>query len=183
MKAERNYSVDLLKCISMLMVVVLHLNNYGLRNVAYNHFGLIGLSSTLLQSFSIVGVNVFVLITGYFLSGSRVEFSKKGLLGRYKRLLPLWIQVELYSVGVYLVLCAIPQSGVRFGFRQLITRRILERCFTSNCLKNGSNTVFPCPLAAQTTVFVSWLTMTVMYLCPFLYEVSSMPIFTKLSSG
>lgn len=60
---KRIDSIDLLKCLSMLMVVVLHLNGYGLQNVEYNPYGIIGFARTILQSFSIVGVNLFVLIS------------------------------------------------------------------------------------------------------------------------
>ena len=120
MKAERNYSIDLLKCISMLMVIVLHINHYGLKDDEYNAFGVIGITSALGQSFCIVGVNIFVLITGYYLSGKIIELNRKNLIDQYKRLLPLWVQVVMYSVVTYLVLCAVPRSGVQFDFRQLI---------------------------------------------------------------
>lgn len=49
---------------------------------------------TVLHSFSIVAVNCFVLITGYFLCTA--EFN-------YKKILNLWIQVEVYSIGIYLM--------------------------------------------------------------------------------
>ena len=124
MKAKRNYSVDLLKCISMLMVIVLHINQYGLKNVEYNAFGAIGITSALGQSFCVVGVNIFVLISGYFLSGKDAKISKENLIGQYKRLIPLWIQVEMYSIGIYLVLCTISQSGVEFGYKQLIKQAL-----------------------------------------------------------
>lgn len=124
MKAERNYSIDLLKCISMLMVVVLHLNQYGLKDAEYDAIGVIGITSALGQSFCIVGVNIFVLITGYYLSAKDVVLTRKNLINRYKRLIPLWIQVEMYSIGIYLILCAFPQSGVQFGYRQLIKQAL-----------------------------------------------------------
>lgn len=124
MKAKRNYNIDLLKCVSMLMVISIHLNCYGLRNVKYNLYSAIGITSTLLQSFSIVGVNVFVLITGYFSSVKSITIGKEGLLGYYKRLIPLWIQVEMYSIGIYLILCAIPQSGITFSIQQLIKQSL-----------------------------------------------------------
>lgn len=106
------------------MVVVLHLNGYGLNNAEYESFGAIGITSALGQSFCFVGVNIFVLISGYFLSRKDTELSKKNLFNQYKRLVPLWIQVEMYSIGIYLVLCTIPQSGVEFGYRQLIKQAL-----------------------------------------------------------
>lgn len=117
---KRHLGIELLRIISMLMVVIFHIYGYGLKNATYNDFGLISFSEALLKAFSIVGVNVFVLISGYFLSVKKYSLSKEGLMDCYKRLLPLWIQVEMYSIGIYLVLCAIPQSGVPFEINQLI---------------------------------------------------------------
>lgn len=79
----------------MLMVIVLHLNQYGLKNAEYNAFGAIGITSALGQSFCVVGVNIFVLISGYYLSGKDAKITKENLIGQYKRLIPLWIQVEM----------------------------------------------------------------------------------------
>ncbi len=124
MKAKRNYSIDLLKCLSMLMVVFLHLGGYGLKEAEYNPVGLIGITNDLLQSFSIVGVNVFVLITGYFISAKNITINRECLIKHYKHLLPLWIQVEMYSVGIYLILCAIPQSGVEFSAKMMIKQAL-----------------------------------------------------------
>lgn len=124
MRAKRNYSIDLLKCISMLMVVVLHLNQYGLKNVAVDSLNAIGIIKSFLHSFSIVGVNLFVLISGYYLSSKSIELNREGVFRQYKRLIPLWVQVVMYSIGIYLLLCVIPQSGVQFSIKQLVKQAL-----------------------------------------------------------
>lgn len=110
-KPVRNVSIDLLKIISMFMVVVLHATSYGIEEANIISFSEEYWIETVLHSFSIVAVNCFVLITGYFLCTA--EFN-------YKKILNLWIQVEVYSIGIYLILCLVPVSGVDFSARILI---------------------------------------------------------------
>lgn len=64
-----------------------------------------------MNSFCLVAVNCFVLISGYYLCQSKPN---------YKRIIPLWIQVFTYSVGIYLVLCLFPSTGIQFSIRGLM---------------------------------------------------------------
>lgn len=94
-----------------MMVTFLHITGHGLKGA-----NLVPLSGTywfvlLINTFSIVAVNCFVLITGYFLSIGTVKF---------KKLIMLWLQVWMYSVGIYLCLCVIPGTGVVFEFKQFV---------------------------------------------------------------
>lgn len=118
----RQTGIDLLKCISMAMVIVLHISSFGLKTVSLNNYPLVNIINSVLQAFSIVGVNCFVLITGYFLSRKRIELNLSELLKYYKRLVPLWIQVVMYSIGIFLVLCIIPGSGVAFSIKQIVSQ-------------------------------------------------------------
>lgn len=63
------------------------------------------------RSFSIVAVNVFILISGYFLCKQTVTL---------KKIFKLWIQVELYSVGIYLILCIISSANISFNIKDLV---------------------------------------------------------------
>lgn len=117
---SRQTGIDLLKCISMAMVIVLHINTYGLKNIILNNYPLVNAINSALQAFSVVGVNCFVLITGCFLSRKTIELNLSELLKYYKRLLPLWIQVVMYSIGIFLVLCIIPGSEVDFSIKQAV---------------------------------------------------------------
>lgn len=108
---ERNASIDLLKTISMFMVVVLHAIQYGIANANIIPFSVPYFITNISRSFSIVAVNVFILISGYFLCKQTVTF---------KKIFKLWLQVELYSVGIYLVLCIIPSTNITFNVKDLV---------------------------------------------------------------
>lgn len=84
---------ELLRCIAMMMVVVLHYLDKGkiLPALTLEQLGFAGTVSWLLECFCIVAVNTYMLITGYFLGASRM---KPG------RLVKLYLQVWFYSVGV-----------------------------------------------------------------------------------
>lgn len=66
-RKERNSTIEILRIISMLFVVGLHYLNTGiggglLTNILFNK-----LWTHMFESVGIVAVNVFVLISGYFL--------------------------------------------------------------------------------------------------------------------
>ena len=89
----RNIAIDLLRILAMLMIVIWHSSNHG---------GLDKLSTTLngynlyihyLQALTAVSVNVYVLISGYFLCTQNF---------RPSRILKLAIEVWVYSYGILL---------------------------------------------------------------------------------
>lgn len=92
---ERNNAIDILKILSMVMVVLLHLRQYGIYKAEVELHTPIYWMALLVRSFSVVAVNCFVLISGYFLCDQVVK---------KRKLLSQWIQVEMYSVGIYLAL-------------------------------------------------------------------------------
>ena len=89
LRAERNYGIDLLRIISMYMIVVLHLIGIG------NIFEYASLCSVeyelvwLLYLLAFPAVNCYALISGY------VALETKQ---RYSRLFTLWLQVFFYSI-------------------------------------------------------------------------------------
>ena len=89
----RMANLELLRCIAMMMVVVLHYLGKGdlLVDLTEESMGSIGMTAWLLESFCIVAVNVYMLISGYFLCVSSFKIS---------RLIRLYIQVWIYSVGI-----------------------------------------------------------------------------------
>lgn len=111
MNKQRIISFDILKIMCMIMVVILHLASYGIQNISIEFMSVPYCTISILKSFSIVAVNCFVLISGYFLCQSDI---------RLKKATNLWIQVETYSIGIYLVLVFVPGSGVHFSIQQLI---------------------------------------------------------------
>ncbi len=84
----RCYGVDLLKTLSMFMVVILHLLGHGgilwgsaqVGTVQYN-------AAWILECFALCAVNCFAMASGYLMVGKRVK---------YRKLLPMWLTVFFY---------------------------------------------------------------------------------------
>lgn len=95
-KAKRQANYELLRIIAMFMVVTLHyLNKTGALLVPGESADAGRLTGTLLESFCIVAVNVYVLISGYFLveAGFRV-----------RRLAALICQILFYAILIPLIM-------------------------------------------------------------------------------
>lgn len=98
---SRMASIEMLRCIAMLMVITLHYLDKGGILVPLNEKqSFAGVCAWLLESFCAVAVNTYVLISGYFLTESGFKL---------RRLIVLWAQLVFYSVlvPVVLVLCGI----------------------------------------------------------------------------
>lgn len=94
--AKRQANYELLRMIAMFMVITLHyLNHTGMLLTAGGDGGSSRFFGMLAESFCIVAVNVYVLISGYFLveAGFRV-----------KRILALICQVLFYAVLIPLIM-------------------------------------------------------------------------------
>lgn len=88
---KRMANLELLRCVAMMMVIVLHyLGKSGLlADLTGESLGDVGTAAWLLEAFCIVAVNVYMLISGYFLCTTSFKLS---------RLIQLLIQIWLYSV-------------------------------------------------------------------------------------
>ena len=99
MRTERNYGIDLLRILSMLMVVVLHvLGNGGILG-SVEKFSLKYHTAWLLETAAYCAVNVFAMITGYVMVGRTFSAFK---------IIPLWILVWFYSAGITLLFMFVP---------------------------------------------------------------------------
>lgn len=109
----RNLSLDILKILSMVMVIVLHTKTYGLSGITFELNDKFYWITTALHMFSLVAVNCFVLISGYFTSTSKIKPSK---------LIKLWALVFTFSLGLYLILCAIPSTGFELSVSEILVK-------------------------------------------------------------
>ncbi len=92
-KTARNYGVDILKILSMFMVVVLHiLGSGGVRAVAS---GVNGSSAEFLHTMTFCAVNVFGLTTGYLMANRKVK---------YARIVGMWVQIVFYGLILTLLM-------------------------------------------------------------------------------
>lgn len=113
-KPIRNASLDLLKCLSMLMVVALHATNesMGIANMSFSPpRDIKWIFSFLIRAFAFVAVDCFVLITGYFMCKSKFS---------YKKIIKLWITVFTYSFGLYFLLCVVPFASTTFSLSNVL---------------------------------------------------------------
>lgn len=101
--SQRDYGIDLLRVVSMLMIVMLHIVGQGGIMEAAVPFSPQYESAWLLASIFLVSVNCFILITGYVYYGKET---------RYYRLLTLWAEVLFYSIIIIIALKLIFPSEI-----------------------------------------------------------------------
>lgn len=87
---KRMANLELLRCVAMMMVVVLHFLGKGkvLPDLTKNSVGAFGAAAWTLETLCIVAVNLYMFISGYFLCTSSFKLS---------RLIRLYLQVWTYS--------------------------------------------------------------------------------------
>ena len=103
-KKKRDANIELLRIVAMLMIITLHFNYRSnallvLGEPASN----VQIFATVLEAIAITGVNVYVLISGYYLSSSKVKFSKILLLILQVYFYTLLISGAMMFVGAYSV--------------------------------------------------------------------------------
>ncbi len=92
--SERNYGIDLLRMLSMLLVVMLHILGYGGVYDNCEPFSVNYYTSWFLVAAAKCAVNVFVMVTGYVMVGKKISPLK---------IIPLWLLVFFYStLGILL---------------------------------------------------------------------------------
>ena len=93
---RREAGFELLRIIAMLMVIVLHYLAHGdLLPAAEESLGPTAITASLLESFCIGAVNIWVLISGYFLSRTGVSL---------RRILRIVLEVLFYTVLITAVM-------------------------------------------------------------------------------
>ena len=102
---KRNEGIDLLRCLSMLMVVVLHLFNHGGVNSALTKGSTGYNASYLVYILFLCAVNCYALISGYVGVTAR---------HRWRNILSHWLVVVFYAVLLTLVVpLVVPDVAVR----------------------------------------------------------------------
>ncbi len=105
---ERNCSLDLLRVVSMIMIVMSHCIGHDIipENMpTYNEF----LISNVFSSLLLVHVNCFVLVSGYFLCTSEFRLSKW---------LKLWGTMFFWSVLLFGIMCL--SGNAAFSVNELV---------------------------------------------------------------
>lgn len=115
---QRDYGIDLLRIISMLMVPIVHVIGQGGILASAVPFSIQYESAWMLMSFVLVAVNCFILITGYVYYGKETK---------YYRLATLWIEVLFYSILILLLFYFM--FPTEFGFED-VWKNIIPTFYT-----------------------------------------------------
>lgn len=89
---KRCSNIEALRIISMLMILMLHLLNYGRLLEKSNVLTAKGFCIWFLEALCFVAVNCYVIIGGYFLVDSNFKI---------KRILKIWSETLFYSILIY----------------------------------------------------------------------------------
>lgn len=111
MQTKRQTNYELLRIIAMLMIIALHFNNSSaggiLGHLTFNTFDWYFFN--ILEILCIIAVNIYVLISGYFMCENKFKLSK---------FLKLELETIFYTLTIYIILCAFDK--VTFNFKDLI---------------------------------------------------------------
>lgn len=154
----RNYGLDLLKSIAMLMVVTLHVLGHGgvlKGTVTTADYTL----AWALESLAYPAVNAYVIVTGYL-------YAERSF--RVKNLVSLWLQVLFFSVLVPAALklagFAVDSGEIVRGFFPVLIRRywFFNAYFALFCLIPALNAVAQNRARLRSVLLVSLLLFSVM---------------------
>jgi len=120
-KKEKNYGVELLRIVSMLFIVVLHVINFG--GISYHHSGMyFGLTAenmahykvmNIILAFCYCAVNCYALISGYV--GCKSKF-------RISKLISLWVTVVSINAIIYGITYAFsPEIAASYDIMRIFT--------------------------------------------------------------
>ena len=107
---KRNYGIDLLRLVSMYMVVVLHVLGCGgvldtSVNFSSNYY-----TAWLLETAAYCSVDIFAMITGYVMVNSKFNYFK---------IIPLWLTVSFYGAVTLLLFRFVPYLHQLYGVCKL----------------------------------------------------------------
>lgn len=103
-KKKRDANIELLRIVAMLMIITLHFNIHSNALLVLGEpASSVQIFATILEAVAITGVNVYVLISGYYLSFSKVKLSKVLLLILQVYFYTLLISCAMMFVGAYSV--------------------------------------------------------------------------------
>lgn len=104
-KAKRNSNIEFLRIIAMLMIVFSHYVSHGslYQSTEISLFNKIVIDAMFLGN---LGVAIFVIITGYFMSTSKFNIN---------RIVNLWLQTLFYSVVLFVAFCLVDRNNFSVG--------------------------------------------------------------------
>lgn len=161
---ERESNIELLRILSMFMIILFHLGCHGVTSLYSSSITINNMYINYMDTLGRIGVNVFVLISGYLLV-NRKRYN-------YKKLILLWLQILFYSVCLYyvsviifknsnanLLRALLPLSTRRWWFATTYFVLYLIYPYINIFVKNISKKEFEKLLIILTLVFCMWPTI------------------------
>lgn len=90
---KRNVGIDLLRIVSMCMIIVIHMNGYGKASEMIDAFSFKYFLLQGITFFVTCSVNIYAMISGFVGGGSKVVFGNS--IRKFRK---LWFQVFFYSI-------------------------------------------------------------------------------------
>lgn len=94
-KIRRLANIELLRIVAMLLIVCYHFSSHGLVLVDYDFDDSNRFFNWLMRGIGYIGVNVYILISAYFLCKGSFKF---------KKLIQLILEVWFYSLAIYMLM-------------------------------------------------------------------------------
>lgn len=167
-KKTRQANIELLRIIAMLMIITLHYLDKGRILAEFNlNATPVQMGYRQIQIFCIVAVNIYVLISGYFLVEAKFTF---------KKLVMLWAQVIFYAWGIAAIFIAtggidlktqgiydlipviLPMTGNHYWFATIYAGLFLVSPFLNVMIRNMSRSQHKIAVIVMVSIFCLWNT-------------------------
>ncbi len=159
-KVNRNLNIEVLRIVAMFMIIAGHAITHTniLENISGYNFYIIKFFEIVFN----VGVNIYVLISGYLLCDKQFKF---------KKIILLWLQIFFYSTLIYFVLVILgqinfeirefanvllPISGNRYWFARVYLGLYLLSPFLNILINNMNKKQHQYLLIVCTVLFSLW---------------------------
>lgn len=167
-KKTRQANIELLRIVAMLMIIVLHYLDKGEILVQFTgELTAMQIVHRQIQIFCIVAVNLYVLISGYFLTESGFTI---------KKMVVLWAQVLFYAWGITVLFLIgggvnigemgiydwipilMPVTGNHYWFATIYLALFAVSPFLNVAIRNMGKSQHKAAIAVMVTIFSLWNT-------------------------
>ena len=98
---QRKISIEIIRILAIFMIVLGHTFTHGHASENIQN-GFSGYLAVAVETFAVPGTDIFVLISGYFLSKAKTSI---------KRIILMWTQILFYSLSIFLLLTVFGLHG------------------------------------------------------------------------
>lgn len=118
--SNRHLGIEILRVLSMLMIVTLHWGGFGIHILELRPFTSEWFFAWGVRGVAYMSVNIYVLISAYFLYDRMVSS---------KKIYQLWFEVVFYSFGIYIL--SIAAGNASFSIKSLVyfTTPVLSKAY------------------------------------------------------